>query len=292
MANTSTSQAEDQRIAEFIAKVADLSKDQLRMKALSELSWIHNRRKKGDDEKGEKFSPLTNRKLIIAYRNAIVEKFGENSELLKYLRYSDARTEEYKEHQAEQRDIKHRDVRPLDAEEYVNAALIALGHCLKIRWSTPAAIAALCALTGRRPAEIGLTAQFVPVPGNRHEAVFTGQLKTRDEERAEASYVIPILGDRDLIIEGMEMMRTKVDQNIDTKAFNAKYGKEIGIQSKRAFKDAEGEPIKPADLREAYAAVAFYQFAPKRVTEIQYKCDILGHKFMDVTLDYLGFNVE
>ncbi|MFC7535726.1 hypothetical protein, partial [Actinoplanes sp. GCM10030250] len=88
------------------------------------------------------------------------------------------------------------------------------------------------------------------------------------------------------------VIRTEVDQTIDTKKFNSRYGKEMGIQSSRAFKDADGEPIKPADLREAYAAVAFYEFAPKRVTEVQYKCDILGHKFMDVTLDYLGFNVE
>ncbi|MFC7535699.1 protelomerase family protein, partial [Actinoplanes sp. GCM10030250] len=186
MANTSTSRAEDQRIAEFIEKVSGLPNDQLRMKALSELSWIHNRRKTDD---GEKFSELTNRKLIIAYRNGIVEKFGEKSELLKYLRYSDARTEEYKTLQAEQRDIKHRDVRPLDAEEFVDSALILLGHCMKMKWSTAAATAALCALTGRRPAEIGLTAQFIPVSSNRHEVTFSGQLKTRDAERAEASYV-------------------------------------------------------------------------------------------------------
>ncbi|WP_280431379.1 protelomerase family protein [Nocardia brasiliensis] len=292
MVNTSISQAEAQRIDEFLTKSVGLTKDQLRMRALSELSWIHNRRKKGDEEKGDKYSPLTNRKLIIAYRNAIVDKFGDKSELLNYLRYSEARTEEYVEHQAVQRDAKHRDMRSLDAEEFVDAALILLGHCMKIRWSTPAAIAALCALTGRRSAEIGLTAQFAPVLGNRHEAIFTGQLKTRDDARAMESYVIPLLGDRDLILEAMEMMRTKIGSDIDAKKFNSRYGKEIGIQSKRAFKDTEGIPLIPSDLREAYAAIAFYQFAPKRTSEVRYKCDVLGHKFMDTTVDYLGFTIE
>ncbi|WP_083874742.1 protelomerase family protein [Nocardia paucivorans] len=282
------SQAEEDRITAFVERMSGMSPDKWRMAALSELSWIHNRRKAN----GEKYSELTNRKLIIAYRNAIIEKFGERSKLLDYLRYSDARIDEYHAHQEAARETRHRNVRPLDADHYVTSAMLLLGNCLRLRWSTNAAIAALCALSGRRPVEIALTGKFTPTPGTRHEVVFSGQAKTKDDERAEAPYVIPILGDRALFLEGIERLRAEIDMTMDPKKFNSRHAKEIGIQSKRVFKDLDGKPIMPSDLREAYAAVSFYEFAPKQVTEIRYKGDVLGHKTLDPTLDYLGFNVQ
>ncbi|WP_282781903.1 protelomerase family protein [Nocardia sp. CC201C] len=282
------SKLEEQRIAEFVARVADMDPKQLRMTALAELSWIHNRRKPD----GQKYSALTNRNLIAAYRHALAEKFGEYSPASKYLRYSPARKEEYDKHQAEARKAKHQDVRPLDPDVYVDTALVLLGEVMMGRWSNPKAIAALCALTGRRPVEVALRGTFAPVPDNRYQVVFSGQAKTRDAERATAPYTIPILGDRDLILEAIEKLRTEIDQNIDNKQFSAKYNKEIGLASKKAFHDCDGKPLIPSDLREAYAAVAYYEYAERNVLDIAYKCEILGHKFMDTTLDYLGFYIE
>ncbi len=282
------SKAEEQRIGEFVARVSDLPPEKLRMVALAELSWIHNR-KKAD---GQKYSALTNRNLVAAYRFALAAKFGEYSPASKYLRYSPARKEEYDQHQAETRKAKHQDVRPLDPDEYVNTALVLLGEVMLERWSNPKAIAALCALTGRRPVEVALRGQFVPVPGSRYQVVFSGQAKTRDAERAVAPYTIPILGDRDLIMEAIEKLRSEIDQNIDNKQFSAKYNKEIGLASKKAFQDLDDRPLIPSDLREAYAAVAYYEYAERNVLDIAYKCEILGHKLMDTTLDYLGFYIE
>ncbi|MEV4241704.1 protelomerase family protein [Nocardia sp. NPDC049737] len=257
------------------------------MIALSELSWIHNRRKPD----GEKFSVLTTRKLIIAYRNAIREAFGEEAAILETLRYSPARADDFKAHQIETREARHRDQRPLDAEEHVESALLLLGHAVKMRWSTPAAIAGLCALTGRRPYEVTCTGRFVPVAGNRHEIIFSGQAKTRDDERAAAPFTIPVLGDRELILEAIEMLRGKIDVDMDNKTFSQRYAKEIGLQSKKAFKDAEGNPLKPSDLRDAYAIIAYEEFAPKKVSSVQFMNDILGHKseYLDTTLYYISF---
>ncbi len=290
------SKAEEQRIADFIERVSGLPPERLRMVALAELSWIYNR-KKSD---GEKFSVLTNRNLVIAYRHAIAAKFGEDSKVGEYLRYSPTRMNAYKAHQAEARTEKHHSVRPLDPDTFVDTALMLLGDTMLMRWSNPKAIAALCALTGRRPVEVALRGTFIPDPDHRNQVIFSGQVKTRDDERTAAPYAIPVLGDRDLIIEAVAKLRESIDQkllaeadhSIANKAFSAKYNKEIGLASKKAFQDCDGKPLIPSDLREAYAAVAYYEFGEKNVTDIQYKCNVLGHKFMDVTLDYLGFYIE
>ncbi|AYF78355.1 hypothetical protein D7D52_36060 [Nocardia yunnanensis] len=293
------SKAEEQRIADFVERVTNTPKDKLHMVALSELSWIHNRRKAD----GQKYSVLTNRNLIAAYRHALAAKFGEYSDVSAYLRYSPARSKEYDKHQAEARKAKHRDVRPLDPDEFVNTALVLLGDAMFMRWSNPKAIAALCALTGRRPVEVALRGVFEPDPTNRQQLIFSGQVKTRDDERSEEAYPIPVLGDRDLILRGIEELRAQPkvadllndpepDQKIVNKKFSARYNKEIGLATKKEFQDLDGNPLIPSDLREAYAAVAYYEFAERNVLDIAYKCEILGHKFIDTTLDYLGFYIE
>ncbi|MFE1472211.1 hypothetical protein, partial [Nocardiopsis dassonvillei] len=137
------SKLEEQRIADFVDKVAKTPPDKLRMVAMAELSWIHNRKKPD----GQKYSVLTNRNLIAAYRHPLIEKFGAYSPITAYMRYSPARKEEYDQHQAEARVAKHKDVRPLDPDAFVDAALSKLGEVMHKRWSVPTAIAALCALT-------------------------------------------------------------------------------------------------------------------------------------------------
>jgi hypothetical protein len=297
------SQAETKRIAEFIGRVREAGDGNVRMIALAELSWIHNRKKAN----GEKYSELVNRKLITAYRAAIKAEFGEDSPLLKkvietedgpeerpgWFHYSDTRTKEYKAHQTAGREEKHRNQRPLDPEDFIESALLSLGHAVRMRWSTPIAIAALCALTGRRPYEVAVTGHFAPDPDDHRRILFSGQAKTRDVERAAEEFSIPVLADRELVLEAIAILRTKIEP-MDNTTFSQRFAKEIGIASKRAFKDLNGEPIKPRDLREAYAAVAYYEFAPRRVTEIQFLNDILGHKteYLDTTLYYLGFYID
>ncbi|MGW4125577.1 protelomerase family protein [Nocardia sp. NPDC004711] len=291
------SQAEAQRIAEFIARVKETPEDKLRMIALSELSWIHNRKKLD----GEKYSAMVNRKVISAYREEIRKEFGDNSPLLTrpgdapgWFTYSESRTNEYKAHQAAELEAKHRSQRPIDAELFENSAMILLGNALLRRWSTAGAIAALCALTGRRPYEVGVTGVFRPDPDYPHQLIFSGQAKTRDAARSAMEFPIPVLGDRDLIIEGICRVQESIgDRAMENKVFSQRFAKEIGIQSKKVFEDGHGEPIKPSDLREAYSAVAYYKFAPAEISEIQFMNDVLGHKtdMLTTTLYYVGFYV-
>lgn len=282
--------AEEQRIAVFVGRMKALPEEKRRMSVLAELSWIHNRKKPD----GEKYSAMVNRKVITAYRDAIRKEFGDTSPLLEWMRYSEARTDEYKEHQATELEAKHRSQRPIDADEFVDSGLVMLGSALRMRWSTAAAIAALCALTGRRPYEVAVTGHFRPDPDYNHQVLFSGQAKTRDAARSAMEFPIPVLGDRDLILEGIEKVQSTIgDREMENKVFSQRFAKEIGIQSKKVFEDGHGNPIKPSDLREAYAAVAHYEFAPKNISVIQYMNDVLGHKTdqLTTTLYYIGFYV-
>ncbi|MFE4460223.1 protelomerase family protein [Nocardia tengchongensis] len=284
------SQAEAQRIAVFVGRLKAIPEDKRRMTVLAELSWIHNRKKPD----GEKYSAMVNRKVITAYRDAIREEFGDESKLLGWMRYSDARVDEYKEHQAAELEAKHRSQRPIDAEEFVNSALVLLGSAMRMRWSMAAAIAALCALTGRRPFEVAVTGHFRADPDYPHQLIFSGQAKTRDAARSAEEFPIPVLGDRELVLEAIEKVQSIIgDREMKNTVFSQRYAKEIGIQSKKVFEDGYGNPIKPSDLREAYSAVAFSEFAPRGISEVQYMNDILGHKtdMLTTTLYYIGFYV-
>lgn len=283
-----TTKADAARIANFIEKVRDMPAPSARGAALAELKWIHSREKPN----GERYTPLTNRKLIISYRDQIREVLGPDAPVLKYLAYSDARTKEYREHQLVGRQEKHRHLRPVVAREFVTAAEGLLSGVVDNGWHYPSAIAGVCALTGRRPFEVGCTGQFLPDP-RPGWIQFSGQLKTRDADRAAEVFPIPVLGSRDLVLEALAMIRAHIPANLKGTEFSQSYAKLTGQTSKRVFRDAHGDPIIPRDLREAYSAIAVRRFAPSSVSDVQFINDILGHKAdtLDTTLYYIGFTV-
>jgi hypothetical protein len=64
----------------------------------------------------------------------------------------------------------------------------------------------IAALTGRRVAEIGCTAEFIPF--NKNMVVFKGQLKTKD--RLHSDYKIPLLTTSESIITCLKNMRLDI----------------------------------------------------------------------------------
>jgi hypothetical protein len=206
--------------------------------------------------------------------------------------YSDARTKDYRAHQVGGRQEKHRNLRPVVAREFIESAEQLLDSVVNGGWSYPAAIAGVCALTGRRPYEVGCTGVFNP--DFRPDYIkFSGQAKTRDAERAAEVYTFPVLGSRDLVLKTVAMIRANISPKLDNTEFSQSYAKLTGRMSKRVFHDAHGEPIIPRDLREAYSAIAVRRFAPSSVSDVQFINDILGHQedTLDTTLYYIGFTV-
>lgn len=279
--------AEREVIADFLRRVDGRPVKDQRMIALSELSRIHRRHHLD----GTPYAATTNRRLITDYRTAIREKLGENAPLLNTFRYSTARTEAYKQHQAEARQYRHEHQRPLNSAKHVDAAVVLLEYTMTIDWSIPSAIAGVIALTGRRPYEVGCVGRFTPDPDNDQQIIFSGQTKTRDPERAKMAYPIPVLDRRDLVLDAVTKLRTEYDPNTPNKTFAQRWGRYYGEWAKRVFHDDTGTPILPRELREAYATIAYDRFAPRTTSAIQYYNQVLGHEPLDLdtSLFYFAF---
>ncbi|MEU5196134.1 protelomerase family protein [Streptomyces scabiei] len=280
------------QIENFVTKVRNAGSDEqrVRMMALSELSKVHRRI---NPQTNEPYAPTTNRSLITEYRKIIKSELGENAPVLDTFKYSAARVTEYRQHQQEQREERHHNQRPLNAEEHIERAVALLNYNLRVRWSNAAAIAAVIALTGRRPYEAGCVSSFAADPDDATRIIFAGQTKTREAERAITPYSIPVLAERDLALEAVARIRENVDPTLDNKTYSQRFGKEVGIAAKRTFSDMDNAPITPRELREAYSAVAYRKFASRKISEVQFYNEVLGHRGTDLntSLFYFAFYV-
>jgi hypothetical protein len=154
----------------------------------------------------------------------------------------------------------------------------------------------LCALTGRRVAEIGCTAEFKYI--DKQVLEFVGQLKTK--ERAElAPYQIPVLFNAAKLMQALAKIREIKKQFIDKpELFHNATSKDLSARVKKYFSGLfEGEP-KVKDLRAIYALISFTNFsqiaANKRIDRDVYFSNILGHSKDDITTcgSYVDFFVN
>lgn len=157
-------------------------------------------------------------------------------------------------------------------------------------------ILGLCALTGRRPAEIGCTAILKPTEDKRL-ALFEGQLKVKDRENIQP-YVIPLLGEYEIINNVLQSIRKQKPQFINKPLlFNGIASKELGIRVKRHFKDILEGDIQVKNLRAVYATIAYgnyCQFSSAGYVTVSmnsYFAQILGHGENDVVTcgSYIDF---
>ncbi|WP_043224280.1 protelomerase family protein [Streptomyces sp. NRRL F-5193] len=279
-------------IDRFLTEIRGAGSDEqkVHLAVLTELSDIHQR---VNPKTGEPYALTTNRSLITGYRNVIKAELGENAPVLEKFKHSDAHVAEYRRHQRELREERHRNQRPLNAQEHIERAAALLSYNAKVRWANAAAIAGVVALTGRRPYEVGCVGGFQPDSADATRVLFSGQTKTRETERAASVYSIPVLAERDLVLETVARIREEVDPALDNKTYSQRFGKEVGIVAKRTFIDADGQPLIPRELREAYAAVAYHKFASRKISEVQFYNDVLGHQGTDLntSLFYFAFYI-
>lgn len=157
-------------------------------------------------------------------------------------------------------------------------------------------ILGLCALTGRRPAEIGCTAILEPMV-DKCFALFEGQLKVKDRCNIQP-YVIPLLGEYEAINKALQSIRDQKPQFIDEPLlFNGVASKELGIRAKKHFKDIVEGNIQVKNLRAIYATIAYDNYCKSSsagyitVSMNSYFSKILGHGENDVVTcgSYIDF---
>jgi len=157
-------------------------------------------------------------------------------------------------------------------------------------------ILGFCCLTGRRPAEIGCSADFSFVDINNLE--FKGQLKTKSEEFK--SYTIPcLMNTSDFLIHWRFFREQHTKNVIDkkehslndfystelTKKFNSSYSKDMSMRVKKYFKQFLGDDLTTYNLRHIYATIATMKFNNMNKNlyhDDKFRAKILGHNERDL----------
>lgn len=158
----------------------------------------------------------------------------------------------------------------------------------------------LCALTGRRPAEILISAQFKKA--GKDAVIFSGQLKTKDSEQARDNYEIPVLAPADEIIEALASLREKRDfsglpvpvHKTLAQVVNARTAKQQGETVRAAFGAFIPDGLKAYALRAVYALICSETLRPETMTVQAYMAEILGHSENDsaTAASYLDFYIH
>lgn len=179
-----------------------------------------------------------------------------------------------------------------DTDKYLNVAVGLLGAV-----SVYDRILGVAALTGRRVAEIGCTANLARCEGDNFKAIFTGQLKTKGRTDV-IPYEIPLLYNYDSVVKVLKGIQEDKPQFADNSAlFNATASNKLSAAVKKHFAGLfEGEP-KTKDLRAIYALLAFNKFQAGEQSEFvsisinKYFANILGHSVDDVVTcgSYIDF---
>lgn len=145
-------------------------------------------------------------------------------------------------------------------------------------------ILGLCALTGRRVAEITCSAQFKYI--DKETIEFIGQLKTK--ERIDVlPYQIPVLYNANqLIITLAKIRKTKPQFINNQKLFHNATSNDLSIRVKKHFEGLFEELPKVKDLRAIYALICFSNFnkipTNKKIDRDVYFSKILGHSKDDI----------
>ena len=238
------------------------------------------------------YQPFSLRRALTNYRNAIKkENFEDNkqSTLLKSLvmTLDEKAAMSKKEYEQVSNDLNN--LRPIhEIDKYIDVATTLLSDN-----SYLIQVVGLCALTGRRSAEIGCTAKF-ELCKDENKLLFSGQLKTKDRGDLPA-YEIPVLCEPSKIIETIEALRAKKPQFInDTVKFHDAASKELNRRVKRFFPFVSDAPLSTKDLRSIYGELNFMFEDNPTIAKSKYISNILGHSEDDITTgqSYLDFYIE
>jgi hypothetical protein len=128
--------------------------------------------------------------------------------------------------------------------------------------------------TGRRNEEIGRTARMTPLP-EPYWVAYSGQLKTRSEERAQESIAIPVLVPSELVCNRLQHVQTAIrcdllelqDEGdvLDVATFDNRIGRELrrAVHTQLASMFPHAKSLSPRTLRNFYVAIALEAITPE-----------------------------
>jgi len=220
---------------------------------------------------------------ITAYRNAL-----RDARLTKYfltaLRLPKARAQQLRTSYDLQVATKSEHQVPIyQYERLVEKALMCLDSP---HYST--VLMGLCLLSGRRPVELCVTADFCEdetlPPGH---VWFTGQAKTRSEEEAHDAFAIPLLCDVPTFIDAWTRFITMKDFSVYDGAVHGRsaaekfkaLGKTFGEAYTRHFASLMPPDTSVRNLRDAYGLIAYHTCRPAhpQIAINLYLRQVLGH---------------
>lgn len=209
--------------------------------------------------------------------------------VLNILKLSNEEMIEYKKAYKEKVKYNHNNLRLIkDVNNYIDTAISLIQSKSFID-----KVLGFAAITGRRVAEIGCTAEFeLHTPSH---LIFKGQLKTKDTKYYD-SYIIPILMNTYDFITHFRFFKEQHTKYLnDPEAFHNCCSKDLSFKVKVHFsKFVEGE-ITSKNLRAIYAVIACDEFNKNtRKTNQSYVADILGHSPDDLNTvnSYFIFKLE
>jgi hypothetical protein len=164
-----------------------------------------------------------------------------------------------------------------DVDGFINKA-----ESLIINHNFVESILGFAALTGRRVAEIGCTAEFLIC--SSQQLFFKGQLKTKESKNIDEYYSIPCLSNVENLLECFKNFRNSTVKYINKpELFHNNCSKDLSIYVKKHFNPFIEGNVTPKDLRAIYATIACKSFKNNdRQTDQSYIADILGHSENDL----------
>lgn len=239
------------------------------------------------------YEPSSMRRALTNYRNGVKNNVENNqlqSIVLKCLVLSENESFELATAKEKQlsNDLLH--LRPLnEIDRYIQTAvdlLTASSYQLRV--------IGLCALTGRRAAEIGCTAKFEVIKDDPLQVLFTGQLKTKGRGVLDA-YTIPVFTDSAKIIKTIQTIRSEKPQFINApEKFHDIASKELNRHCKKHFSFVTDSVIKVKDLRSIYGELSYMFNDDPTIAKQKYMSQVLGHAADDnaTGTSYIDFYIS
>lgn len=243
-----------------------------------------------------KYKTIDSRKTTYSTYRKFIRNSGLNddikNETLKIFRLTKDEVNTYSNKKIDKVNFKLENLKVItDVEGYIET-----GISLIKKPSYVDKILGFCCVTGRRPAEIGCSADFSFIDINFLE--FSGQLKTKNPELK--SYVIPCLMNTSDFLSYWLVFREQHTKNVIdkticnlnefystemTKKFNSSYAKDMSMRTKKYFKKFLGEDVTAYNLRHTYATIATMKFNNMNESlyhDDKFRAKILGHNERDL----------
>lgn len=271
-----------QRIEHFLTNINNASIDQINTVCLEEMNYLR-----------ENYPALSSfRSALTSYRKAVEIQVDDEDKRLRTVkslhltRKENKNLDQAKEKQIAGDLLHQRPIYNLDA--HINLATKLLDSN-----SYQDKILGLCALTGRRTAEIACTAQLNLIPDDDYTVMFTGQLKTKNRGVLPA-FEIPVLCNSTKLINALHAVREAKPMFMDNMPrFHNAASSDVNKKCKKLFFNVSDAPISPKDLRSIYAEISYLYLDDVTIAKPKYFSLILGHGEEDnsTALSYLDFYI-